>query len=172
MCNSNILDAFHIVRKDAVVWMFFIFVKISLILYAFFILMVLIFKKFPFGRHYNDYITTKDLGMFLFSSLAIFSLLGLVVLYKLIIMIHIIKNRQYLTAELLETGHYLSKDCRYFYFKYLYRGKEFYGISAYHQSAYEKMPINFKETMIMINSRKPKRLLPVEIMGISKKYFR
>ena len=172
MFNINLLDAFNIIRKDAVVWMIFIFVKISLILYAFFILMVLIFKKIPFGRHYNDYITAKDLGMFLLFSLAIFFLLSIIVLYKLIIMIHIIKNREYLSAELLETGHYLSKDCRYFYFKYLYRGKEIYGISAYHQSAYEKMPINFKETMIMINSRKPRRLIPVEIMGISKKYFR
>ena len=52
MSSLNILDALYIVRKDAVVWMIFIFFKMSLIIYVFFILMVVIFKKVPFGRHY------------------------------------------------------------------------------------------------------------------------
>ncbi len=156
MFNVNILDAFNIIRKDAVVWMLYIFFKISLLLYAFIIILVIIFKKIPFGRHYNDYITTQDLGMFLLFALAIFVLLSLVVLYKLIIMIFIIKNRDYLNAELLETGLYISKDCKYLYLKYSYRGKEIFGIAAYHLSAFCKLPCDNKKTKIIINSKNPK----------------
>lgn len=171
MKNINILDVFNIVRKDAVVWMIFIFFKMSLIIYVFFILMVVIFKKVPFGRHYNDYITIKDLGMFLLFALAIFLLLTVVVLYKLIIMICIIKNRTYLIAELLEAGYYISKECKYLSFKYSYRGEDFFGITAYHLSAFYKFPCDKKKTKIIVNSKNPKKILPIEIMGYNENYF-
>jgi len=43
MKNVNILDTFNIVRKDAAVWIIIYFLKISLILYAFIILLFINF---------------------------------------------------------------------------------------------------------------------------------
>lgn len=169
---KSVAKIWYIIRWDPQIWFGLMFFRVYIILCFILGLFVFYFGKIPFGKHPGQSLTKAESLYFIPIMFGIVLIIFfLLILYKIITVVFIIKNSAFLKARIVDFG-YMNGNWLCIAVKFNFNGIETLSRFCFHYMAYKEKILKGAEINIMINKENRGKVFPLEIVGISEDFFK